>query len=97
MPWLVNNIAFNAASNGISKFEGRISGKVFVESWKGYTFLILNESMDNFINTIKSWEYLGVLIDGSTVVVNHEIKTKVLFLVLCKHLWLVQWYKLCFL
>ena len=90
----MRNIAFNAASNGISKFERRISGKGFVGSGKGYTLLIFNESMDNSINIIKSLEYSGVLIDGVTEVVNHEIKSKVVFLVLCKHLCLVQWYKL---
>ena len=97
MPWLVNNIAFNAASNGVSKFERRISGKGFVGSGKGYTLLILNKNVGNFIIIIKSLEYSGVFIDGDTEVVTHEIKNKVVFWVLCKHLWLVQWYKLCFL
>ena len=97
MPWLVNNIAFNAASNGVSKFERRISGKGFVGSGKGYTLLILNKNVGNFIIIIKSLEYSVVFIDGDTEVVTHEIKNKVVFWVLCKHLWLVQWYKLCFL
>ena len=39
--------------------------------------------MDNFINITKSLEDSGVLIDGVTEVVNHEIKTR-------------RWFSWCF-
>ena len=41
---------------------------------KGFTLFILNEDMNDIIEIIKSLEDLGVLIDGATETVKHEIK-----------------------
>ena len=69
-PGLVSNLA----SNAINKFERKISGKRAVPAGKGFTLFILNEDMNDIIEIIKSLEDLGVLIDGATETVKHEIK-----------------------
>ena len=58
LPVLVSNIAPNAASNAINKFERRISGKGVVRAGKG----------------LESLEKSGLLIDGTSETVKHEIK-----------------------
>ena len=73
-PGLVSNIASNAASNAINKFEKRISGKGAVRVGKGFTLLISNEDIDDIFKTIKSLEDSNVLINGVTEAVKHEIK-----------------------
>ena len=52
MPGLVSNIALNAASNVIDKFERRISGKGTVRSVKGFTLFISNKDMDDIIKIV---------------------------------------------
>ena len=80
---LVSNIASNAASNAINNLERRISGKGAVRAGKGFTLFILNEDIDDIINTVKSLDNSGVLIDGVTEAVKHKKKKrKVDFLVL---------------
>ena len=60
LPGLVSNLT----SNAINKFERKISGKGAVRAGKG------------FIKVIKSSKDSGVLIDGVTETVKHEIKTQ---------------------
>ena len=43
---------------------------------KRFTLFILNEDMHDIIKIIKSLKDLGVLIDGVTETVKHEIKNK---------------------
>ena len=77
-PGIVSNIA----SNVINKFERKIIGVIrpvragigAVRAEKGFTLFISNEDMDDFIKITKSLEYLGVLTDGVTETVKHEIK-----------------------
>ena len=64
----------NLTSNAINKFERKISGKGGVRAGKGFTLFISNEDMNDIIKIIKSLEDLGVLIDGVTEKVKHEIK-----------------------
>ena len=45
-----------------------------VRARKGFTLLISNEAMNDMIKIIKSLEDSGVLIDGVTETVRHEIK-----------------------
>ena len=73
MPGLVGNIALNAASNAINKVETRISGKRVAMAGKEFTSLISNEDMDDIIRIIKLLEDSGVLIDGVTENVKHEL------------------------
>ena len=43
---------------------------------KGFTLLISNKDMNDIIKIVKSLKDLGVLIDGVTETVKHEIKTR---------------------
>ena len=75
----MNNLASGAA---INKYEGKIIGKGAVRAGKGFTLFILNEER-NITNIIKSLEDSNVLIDCVTETVQHEIKNKVFFFLLC--------------
>ena len=81
LPGLVSNLT----SSAINKFESKISGKGAVIAGKGFTLFILNEDMNDIIKIIKSLEDSGVLIDGVTEKVKHEIRKnkKADFLELC--------------
>ena len=57
-------------------FDRKISGKGAVRAVKGFTLCISNEDMNDIIKIIKSLEDSGVLIDGVTETVKHEIKNK---------------------
>ena len=52
----------------------KISGKVAVRAGKGLILFISNEDMNDIIKIIKSLGDSGVLIDGVTETVKHEIK-----------------------
>ena len=67
-------LVINLNSNPINKFERKISGKGAVRAGKGFTLFISNEDMNDIIKIIKSLEDSGVLIDGVTETVKHEIK-----------------------
>ena len=60
----------NLASNAINRFQRKISGKGVVRSEKVFTLFISNEDINDIIKIIKS----GVLTDGVTETVKHEIK-----------------------
>ena len=70
LPWLISSLA----SNVIYKFERKISRKCGVKKGKRFTLFISNEDMNDIIKVIKSLEDSGVLIDGVTETVKHEIK-----------------------
>ena len=70
LPGLVSNLTLNA----INKFENKISGKLAARAGKGFALFISNEDMNDIIKIIKSLEDLGVLIDGVTETLKHEIK-----------------------
>ena len=63
-------LVINLTSSAINKFDRKISGKGAVRAGKRFTLLISNEDMKNIIETIKSLEDSGVLIDGVTKTVN---------------------------
>ena len=80
MPGLVSNLT----SNSIYKFKREISGNGALRAGKGFHLFISNEDMNDIIKILKSLEDSGVLIDGVTEAVKHEIKNKkVDFLELC--------------
>ena len=64
----------NLTPNVINKFERKISGKGALRVGKGFTLFILNEDMNNITKMIKSLEDSGVIINGVTETVKHEIK-----------------------
>ena len=70
LPGLVSNLT----SNSINKFKRKISEKGVVRAGKGFTLFISNEDINDIIKTIKSLEDSGVLIDGVTETVKHEMK-----------------------
>ena len=74
IPLARDNLSSNIASNAINKLERKISRKGEERAGKGFTLFISNEDMNDIIKTIKTLEDLGVLIDGVTETVRHEIK-----------------------
>ena len=66
----------NLTSIAINKFNRKISEKEAVRTGKGFTLFISNEDKNDIIKIIKSLEDSGVLIDGVTETVKHEIKNK---------------------
>ena len=61
-----------------------MSGKEAARAGKGFTLFISNEGIDDIIEIVKSLEDLGVLADGVTEVVKHQIiNMKLDLLVLC--------------
>ena len=69
LPGLVSYLT----SNVINKFERKISGKGAVRAGKGFTLFISDKDMNDIIKLIKSLEDSGLLIDGGTETVKHEI------------------------
>ena len=76
LPGLVSNIASNAASNAINKFERKISGKGAVTAREGFTLFISNEDMNDLIKIVTSLKNSEKLIDGVTEAVKDEIKKR---------------------
>ena len=68
LPGLVTNLTYT-----INKFERKISKKGAVRTEKAFTSFFSNEDMNDNIQIIKSSEDSGVLIDGVTETVKHEI------------------------
>ena len=56
--------------------KDKIKGKEAVRAGKGFTLLISNKDMNDIIKIVKSLKDSGVLIDGVTETVKHEIKTR---------------------
>ena len=70
LPGLLNNLI----SNAVNKFEIKISVTEDVRAGKRFTLFISREDMNDIIKIIKSLEESGVLIEGVTGTVKHEIK-----------------------
>ena len=64
----------NITSYAINKFERNISGKEALRTRKRLPLFISNEDMNDIIKIKKPQEDLGVLFDGVTETVKHEIK-----------------------
>ena len=64
----------NITSYAINKFERNISGKEALRTRKRLPLFISNEDMNDIIKIKNSQEDLGVLFDGVTETVKHEIK-----------------------
>ena len=73
MPGLVRNTASYSPSNAINKAEKRVSEKRVRRAEKGFTLSISNEDMDDINRITKSLEDSGVLTDGVTETVRHEV------------------------
>ena len=72
----LSGLVSNLNSNAINKFERNVSGKKAFRAGKVFTLFISNEDMNDIIKIIKSLEDSGVVIDGVTETVKHEIKNK---------------------
>ena len=66
----------NLTSNAINKFEGKISEKAAVRAGNGFTLYIGNEYVNDIIKITRLLKVSGVVIDGVTETVKHEIKRK---------------------
>ena len=73
--YVLPHLAYNATTSSIlGKFERRISGQGAVRAGKRFTLFISNEDMDDIIKTVESLENSGLLNDGTSKTVKHEIK-----------------------
>ena len=73
--YVLPHLAYNATTSSIlGKFERRISGQGAVRAGKRFTLFISNEDMDDIIKTVESLENSGLLNDGASKTVKHEIK-----------------------
>ena len=70
LPGLVSNLT----SSALNKLDRKISGKGNVRAGKVFTSFISDEDLNNVIKIIKSLEISGVLIDGVTEAVKHEVQ-----------------------
>ena len=64
----------NITSYAINKFERNVSGKEALRKRKRLPLFVSNEDMNDIIKIKNSQEDLGVLFDGVTETVKHEIK-----------------------
>ena len=69
-------LASNLISCKINKFERKVSGKGAVRTRKGFTFFVSNEDMNDIIVITKSLQDSGILLDGVTEKVEHEMKNQ---------------------
>ena len=67
-------LATKANSFVLDKFERKISGEGTVRAGKGFTLFISNEDLNNIIKIKEPLEKSGLLIDGTTESIKHEIK-----------------------
>ena len=58
----------------MNKFDKKISGKGVVRAGKEFILFISNEDMNHVIRIRKSLEDSGVLIDGGSETIQHEIE-----------------------
>ena len=70
LPGLVSNLT----SSALNKLDRKINGKGTVRAGKVFTSFISDEDLNNVIKIIKSLEISGVLIDGVTEAVKHEVQ-----------------------
>ena len=70
LPGLVRNLTLKV----INKFKRKTSGRGAMRAGKKFTLFVLNEDMNDLIKIIKSLKDSGVLNDGVTETVKHEIR-----------------------
>ena len=61
-------------STVLEKIERKICGQKFVRAGNGFTLLISNENIDTIVKIVESLKNSGLLIDGATKAVKHEMK-----------------------
>ena len=67
-------LATKATLSILDKSVRKVSGKGAVRAGKGFTLFISNKNMDDISKIVESLENSGLLIDGATETVKHEIK-----------------------
>ena len=78
----MHQLGINTALAVIDKFDRKVSWGVVVREGKGFTLFIAYKDMDDINKIEKSLDNSGLLIDGATETLKHEINKKVDFLVL---------------
>ena len=71
---VLHKLAPKAALPILDKFLQKQIKKGALKAGKGFTLFISNEDMDDIIKIKKSLEDSGLLVDGATETVKHEIK-----------------------
>ena len=74
LPKLATNLGNKGTSPVLDIFERKISWKGAVKAGKRFTFIISNEDNNDNIKIVDSRENSGLLIDGATETVKHEIR-----------------------
>ena len=89
-------LATKLTSSVLDKFERKKRRESVVRAKKEFILFISNDDMGDIIKIIVSLEKSGLLIDGMTETVKHEMEenNKVDFSVVRWHLWLLHWYYL---
>ena len=72
---VLHKLATKATSSVSDKFERKISGRETVRARKGFNLFISSDDMDD-IKMVKSLENSGLLSDGASETVKHEIKNQ---------------------
>ena len=71
---VLHKLATKATSSVLDKFEKEITGQGLVRTERGLTLFISNEDVNDIIKIVDSLEKSGLLIDGASETVKHEIK-----------------------
>ena len=72
---VLHKLATKATASVSDKFERKISGRETVRARKGFNLFISSDDMDD-IKMVKSLENSGLLSDGASETVKHEIKNQ---------------------
>ena len=72
---VLHKLATKATTSVSDKFERKISGRETVRARKGFNLFISSDDMDD-IKMVKSLENSGLLSDGASETVKHEIKNQ---------------------
>ena len=71
---VLSKLTNKATLSILGKVEKKICGKVFLRTRKGFTLFTSNEGLNDIVKIVKSLEKSGLLINGPTETVKHEIK-----------------------
>ena len=71
---VLSKLANKATLSILGKVEKNICGKGFLRARKGFTLFTSNEGLNDIVKIVKSLEKSGLLINGPTETVKHEIK-----------------------
>ena len=71
---VLSKLANKTTLSILGKVEKKICGKGFLRARKGFTLFTSNEGLNDIVKIVNSLEKSGLLINGATETVKHEIK-----------------------